>query len=235
MCIEGLGALEAQRAVNKGSPDRAHNSGRVFTRWEAVKEQLLQRYGRAVPAMELEIFLDLQQYVMRRTLVVSEDITFDVLHDYLKVALQWKDHVLHQFILPPARDRQAPLHIFGYLGNVDGLPKGDLYLWGEDVRLSEQLQAGDRFQYKCSLDLFDNSWEMDLQVLRCLPPTEEPLPVCTSAAGRIPPEGAGSVSGYLKFRRILDNPLSSIYQKMQDLAQDWPPEETAAEITERIR
>lgn len=204
--IEGLDVAKAQRRVNTYLEPHKPGEGKLLYRWEAVKEQLLQRYGEGVPAMELEVSLDLREYVARRTLIVPEEITFDVLHRYLKAAFYWEHYVIHQFILPPVEDRHAPLHIFGPLAHIDALPEGDHYLWGEDVRLSEQLQEGDRFQYLYHSQYSDKPWTVDILVRRCIPSYKADLPVCTFCEGKAPPERVKDVDGYLAFRKALSNP-----------------------------
>ncbi len=51
--------------------------------WREVRAQLRRRYGRAAPAMELEVSLDAEHDTVRRTLIISPDTTLYYLSAYL--------------------------------------------------------------------------------------------------------------------------------------------------------
>lgn len=232
--FDGLDVEKAQRRVNISFQPRDSKEDKLQHRWEAVKELLMQRYGRGVPAMELTALLDLQETAVLRTLIVPDDIPFDVLHAYLKAAFQWDNDGIHQFILPPMEDRHAPLHIFGPLAELNRLPEGDHYLWGEDVLLSEQLQEGDLFQYLYHPHSSKKPWEVDIQVRRCIPSATEDLPVCTRCVGRAP-ERADSVEDYLAVRKVLQNPKHPKFWDYMSLsALEWIAPDRADLVTSRM-
>lgn len=223
---------EIRRSVND-SPVSLDGSSPIFS-WQAVKKLLQQRYGAAVPAMELEVSLDLQLHTARRTLLVPAEISFVVLHSFLEAAFSWGHGYHHQFILPPVRDRTEPLHVLGDTMSEDMLPDGP-YVWDAEARLSEQLQEGDRFQYRYLL-IEGGPWTAEIQVKRCIPATEEKLPLCTLSEGYVPPEWVEGVSGYQRFRQILQNPEDPEYSALQRrLNQVWSQPVCAERINARLR
>ncbi len=202
--------------------------------WRAVREQLQQRYGKAVPAFELEISLDLQQYVARRTLIVLADMPFAFLHERLESLLRWSYRAgQHRFVLPPAGDRDTPLHVLGGSVDEDTLPDGEPYEWDDEVRLIDLLREGDAFQYIREREGADCIWAFHIHVHRYLPAMEGPLPVCTFAEGRIPPEWVDGPADYQLFLQVLQNPEDPRHL-LQKAGSSWLQADGAAASPEEI-
>ncbi len=224
--LNGFDPLQTQRTVNRGFLERPGKE--TCARWEAVKEQLQLQYGRTVSALELEISLDLQQYVMRRTLVVPEDIAFGTLHLYLEKTCFHESNNLPQLFLQRLGNPEEPLHVFRS-------PTGES--WDDDLSLAARIQEGTRFRYLYAPDGAEHLWEIDLQAKRRFT-TEEDLPICTSCEGQAPPDWVDGASGYREFCKVLEDPDDPDDPRWQEYAQRvgyaWLFPDRAEDITRRL-
>ena len=148
--------------------------------WKRVKEQL------QVPAMRLELSLDLPGWTARRTLLVPADTTFEYLHHYTEAAFLWSRYRQYRFVLPPMGEREVPLPILGTTAEEDVYEPEGLYLWDDEVRLAEYVRKGDRFQYLYYTHGAAEPWPVQITVRSCIRSAEEPLPVCTQCSGKAP-------------------------------------------------
>ncbi len=199
----------AQDAVNNQylrSPGRED----LLTPWQLVKQQLQQRYGKDIPAMELDISLNLQEYVARRTLIVPAESTFSELHGMLQLVFRWdEDNKNYSFLLGVPRKPRAP-------------DLGD--------RLSANLRAGDLFQYRY------RGWSVPVEVKRYIHKTVHQMPVCTVCQGRWPLEGVNGLKGYLAFRELLRSPDDEKRRRARDYAgRIWFQEDDKKKTTERLQ
>ncbi len=207
--LDAFDPLQTQRIVNGGYLDRPGQE--TCTRWEAVKEQLQLQYGGNAAALELEISLDLRQYVMRRTLLVSEDISFGTLHLYLKKACFYPADSLPRLVLRRMeKNWDDTRHAFKPLDGQNGSSKGKS--WKDEDRLSDRVRAGDMFRYCYAPAGAKHQWELVIRVRHRLT-TEEKLPVCTLCEGQEPPDCVDGVEGYQAFRKVLEDPEDPRYEE----------------------
>lgn len=228
--LEGNDPATTPYRANRGYVDDKGDNPTI--RWQAVKEELLRQYGRSVPAMELEITLDLLQYAARRTLIVSEEATFNLLSEYLQLSFSWRASGQHHFILPAAGDRDLPLII--YAEDAD-LPDDPNCVREDNYRLSELLQTGDRFCYLYTAHGNNTPWGVDIRVRRRFI-TEEALPICTLCEGKAPPAWVNGLPDFQEFCQILENPKDPRYLKLAErVGTDWAMPADAKHITSSFR
>ncbi len=183
-----------------------------------------------VPAMELEVSLDLLIYQARRTLIVPADITFYTLHQYLQQAYRWADCHLHEFILPRKRGREYEQHILDE--NIDSCFPDPHDVQDREARLKDYLKARDSFQY---LYDFGDSWALHIRVSRLIPSCTMDLPLCTLCDGAAPPEDVGGVYGFAAFYKIVQNSKAPEYKDTVDwVGSDWFQPDTTDDINRRI-
>lgn len=196
--------------------------------WRAVRTQLQRRYGKAAPAIEMEISLDGERYDARRTLIVSADTSFYLLSAYVHAALRWNYGNQHQFVLPPVLDGTGQTYLLGDGMDVLALPPDTPWLWDREPRLGDLLHEGTVFQYQYSV--FDDfaPWDIRIQVKRCLPEYTEEVPVCTHCQGIVPSDLMAGEDGYWRYLQCLRDADDPKY------TPDWVHGDTAAAITERL-
>jgi hypothetical protein len=126
-----------------------------------------------------------------RRLELASDVTLDVLHRILQVAMGWTDSHLHGFSSGGDRfDRGAELYLTDY-----DLEEGDVGVPEREVRLDEVVQeVGERL---CYMYDYGDSWAHTLQLEATEPRAAgAPAAVCTSGARACPPEDVGGVHLY---------------------------------------
>ena len=196
--------------------------------WRALRTQLQQRYGKAAPAIELEVSLGPAYYDARRTLIVSADTSFYFLSAYLHAAFHWRYGSHHQFVLPPTQEEERQLVLLGDGMDVLALPPDTPWLWDREPRLGELLGAGTVFQYQYRAFADSAPWNVQGKVIRCLPDWDEEVPVCTVCEGIAPSEYLSGENGYQRYRTYLRRIESGQY------VPGWVYGDSAEAITERL-
>ncbi len=155
-----------------------------FMPWRELKTQLQRRYGKAAPAMELDVSLGAEHYEAYRTLIVSSETSLYYLSAYLHAAFRWSYDGIRQFILPPVQIGTYPAHGKDKM-EVLSLPPGGAWLLDRGPRLCDLLREGAVFQYRYQAKGMDTPQKVQVQVRRCIPDCTEDVPVCTVCQGGI--------------------------------------------------
>lgn len=151
--------------------------------------------------MQLRVELQHITPAIWRRLVVSAEVTLDVLHDILQVAFGWTDSHLHDFRVADAR--------FGMADVAEEL----LVVDERAAPIGAVACEGTSFVY---LYDYGDSWEHAITVECVSEPTTEPVVVeCLGGARACPPEDCGSVPGYENLLRILADPTDEEYRDMK--------------------
>lgn len=157
------------------------------------------------PIYQLRIdLLGIRPPIWRRLLVPSE-VTLDVVHAIIQVAMGWSNY---------------HLHVFTYRGVEIGDPTTDD--WGQEtidergVRLSQVLaKAGDKLTYEYD---FGDGWVHTLKLEKVLPRhPETAYPVCVTGRRACPPEDVGGIWGYADFLEA----LSDEYHPRHNSVSEW--------------
>lgn len=177
--------------------------------WQLVKAQLRQRYGKNILAMELEISLDLQEYVARRNLTLPAETTFSELQGMLQLVFRW--------------DKEDQDDSFLLLG------PGEPHVPDLGDRLSDHLQAGNMFQYRY------RAWTIPITVNRYIRKTIQEMPVCTICRGRWPLEDVDGIQGHLAFQAQLRSSDDELREQAKAFAgYHWFQEDDKEKTTERL-
>lgn len=203
------------------------------TPWREMKAQLQRRYGKAAPAMELEVSLDTGQYEARRTLIVSAETSLYYLSAYLHAAYRWSYDGIRQFILPPVQIGTYPAHGKDTPEVLPLLP-GGAWLWDRGPRLCDLLREGAVFQYRYQAEGTDAPRTVQVQVHRCIPDCTEEIPICTVCQGESPPEWASSditQQIHLDISIASGDPRQKL---LRDTEGRWLQEDTPESLTARL-
>jgi hypothetical protein len=136
-----------------------------------------------------------------RRVAVPADITLDLLHEVILLAMGWDG---------------GHLHVFSNGREEYGTPDLDLgYADEAAVRLLDLLAVpGDKLHYTYD---FGDDWEHDLLLEEILPETSGGTsPSCLAGNGACPPEDCGGVWGYANLKDILADPGHEEHQEMLD-------------------
>ena len=151
--------------------------------------------------MQLHVELQHITPAIWRRLVVSADITLDVLHDILQVSLGWTNSHLHDFQVGDAR--------FGMADVAEEL----LVVDERAAPLGAVACDGATFIYQYD---YGDSWEHAVTVEGIAEPTTQAAVVeCLGGARACPPEDCGGVPGYESLLRVLADPADEEHRDMK--------------------
>ena len=202
--------------------------------WQALRLQLRQAYGKAFPAIELEISLLLGKEVARRILIFSAEDTFASLQQALHITFRWEPCGTHRFKLPAVRERDAVMYVLGKGFPAEEIPPDAPCLGEEEAHLGDFLQEGDRIQYLHTPKPEWYTWNVRIDVLRCLPDYRGEAPLCTLCEGNTPPDWLSGPGAYQEFRRALRNPRDPEHTEMLVRGRPWLQEDSASAINTRL-
>ena len=151
----------------------------------------------------MQLYVELQHITpaIWRRLVVSADVTLDVLHDILQLTLGWTDSHLHDFQVGDARFGMADVAEELLVVDERAAPIGAV--------------ARDSTTFIYLYDYGDN-WEHAITVESISDPTAEPVVVeCLGGARACPPEDCGGVGGYENLLRVLADPTDEEHRDMK--------------------
>lgn len=173
-------------------------------------------------AYQLKIVLhDVRTRVWRRV-VVPADVTLDVLHEVVQVAMGWND---------------AHLHVWEIAGERYGAsdPEWDV-LEERTVAIADVCAEGETLDY--TYDLGDN-WEHAITVEGLLLPAEAgEVPRCEAGARACPPEDIGGAPGYAELLDALAKPgdASAWGRELAEMYDGFDPERfDAQQVTRGLR
>ena len=126
-----------------------------------------------------------------RRLLVPSDLTLDIVHHIIQVAMGWEDYHLHMFTTDD-----------GEIGDVSRDDWGMVTLDEREFALSDVLErVGDKLEYEYD---FGDSWRHVLKLEKILPADpEEDYPICVTGRRACPPEDVGGIWGYTDFLQAI--------------------------------
>ncbi len=126
-----------------------------------------------------------------RRLLLPSDLTLDIVHHIIQVAMGWEDYHLHMFTTDD-----------GELGDVSQDDWGMGTLDEREFALSDVLErVGDKLEYEYD---FGDSWRHVLKLEKILPADpEEDYPICVTGRRACPPEDVGGIWGYTDFLQAI--------------------------------
>lgn len=164
---------------------------------------MMIRSAFAGSTMQLHVELQHITPAIWRRLVVSAEVTLDVLHDIFQVAFGWTDSHLHDFRVGDARFGMADVAEELLLVDERAAPIGAVAC------------AGTTLVY---LYDYGDSWEHTITVESIAEPERNADPVvveCLGGARACPPEDCGGVPGYENLLRVLTDPADEEYRDMK--------------------
>ena len=188
--------------------------------------QLLERYGlpvRKCRALDLSVYLDLDENDAQRKLRVPANLSFEQLHKLLQIAFGWKNCHLHSFGLfkkwPKDYYAQPDVELVVESDQYEANPNA-ISIAGK--KLSDYVPEFTRMMY---LYDFGDNWLHCIDVERVIEDCEEELPILLSGEGDAPPEDVGGAGGYAEFLNIIADPAHEDYEEMTEWAksQRWEP------------
>lgn len=165
------------------------------------------------PLYQLKVTLIGSKPPIWRRLLVPADISLDVLHDVLQIAMGWDNAHLHQFTVGRT--------VFGVPDDEFGDGFGDSMEDERRHRLHHLLlreKGSIRYEYD-----FGDSWEHRITLEKILPPDpSQTVPRCTAGKRAGPPEDCGGIWGYYVILEALNDPEHPEHAHMREL---WGDEE----------
>ena len=206
-------------------------SGSSTTPYEEMMKALEARYGEypvAVPAFVLNVEMDMERFIVRRTLTVPASATFEELHRMLQAAMQWQNYHMHDFTIPGeeelrlvATDEEAE-ELYGQSWKLDSA-----------VTLSEYLKPGMRFLYRYD---FGDGWEALIEVKEFRTDYDRYEPTCSECDRSAPPEDVGGVDGYLNFLDAMADENHPEHDEMKEwVGFRWSKEPNIRMINSSLR
>lgn len=193
-----------------------HDDG--FIPYKKMFDALAELTGKPVykyQAFELLVTLDLEIYQATRRLIVPVNIELSQLHEVLQKVFRWKDRHLHDWNVYDGKSRE---------------PFVRLVMSDEDLAYDDKaiLEAGHKLseffpKYKSIIYTYDmgDNWEHLIELARVIDNNNEESPYLLEAVGQAPPEDVGGVSGYIDFRKIMQNPQHQDYEQTKQWAGYW--------------
>lgn len=152
-----------------------------------------------------------------RRVLISDDITLDILHEVIQRAMGWYNAHLHAFDingveystpLPYDPDHLRELGMKSTVG----------------VKLNKLVSEGSKFRYNYD---FGDDWDHEILVEKILPadPSQK-LPVCIKGRRACPPEDVGGVWGYDDVIAAIKDPNHPDHEMYVDwIGDDFDPAE----------
>jgi Plasmid pRiA4b ORF-3-like protein len=136
-----------------------------------------------------------------RRLVVSAEVTLDVLHDILQAAFGWTNSHLHDFQVGDARFGMADVEEELFVVDEAAAPIGAV------------ARQGTVFLYRYD---YGDDWEHTITVESVSEPGPDPVVAeCRAGARACPPEDCGGSPGYEDLLRILADPTDEEHRNMK--------------------
>jgi hypothetical protein len=207
---------EVQAYVDSLSPDdvllpRLLAAGRAELLKEPPPRSRRRPPREDVVTFRVRVDLDGATPPIWRRLELASDLTLDVLHRVLQVAMGWTDNHLHGFSAGGGRfDRDAELYLtdFDISEGEEGVPE-------REVRLDEVLQdVGDRLFYMYD---FGDDWAHTVRLEAVEPRAPEAPPAVVTAGRRAcPPEDVGGVHRYSDIVAALEGRPSDLDEDLDE-------------------
>ncbi|AEE96567.1 plasmid pRiA4b ORF-3 family protein [Mahella australiensis] len=166
-------------------------------------------------AVVIKVTLDLEGRSVWRKLIVPLNTTFDVLHEILQTAFEWKDYHLHKFIIYSNEKVKLSPYVTHHYHKNGYAPIVELVCDDEDeyenisaiptrlekgVMLSEYIPEYKRLRYIYD---FGDNWDHYIEVEEVVNDYFLNYATCIEGEGNAPPEDVGSSSGYEEFLKII--------------------------------
>lgn len=138
--------------------------------------------------------------IWRRVLLPS-DLSLDVLHEVIQIAMGWTNSHLHQFVAA-GRFYGVPDDEFGFeVQDEAGVRLGDVLHKEQEAMV---------YEYD-----FGDGWEHQILLEKLLPFDDaQALPICVKGKRACPPEDCGGIFGYADLLRTLADPTDPEHQEM---------------------
>ena len=201
------------------------------TPYEEMMKELEERFGEypvAVSAFVLNVEMDMERFVVRRTLTVPASATFEELHRMIQAAMQWRNYHMHDFIIPAEEE----LHLVATDEDAKEL-YGQSWKLDSTVTLNDYLKLGMRFLYRYD---FGDGWEALIEVRDFRTDYERYEPSCSECEGAAPPEDVGGVDGYLYFLDAMSDENHPEHDEMKAwVGYHWSSEPNIHVINSNLR
>jgi hypothetical protein len=169
-----------------------------------------KRFAISDLAIHLKVSLDNVKPVVWRRLIVPGQMTLDLLHDVIQIAMGWTDHHLHVFEIDGRR----------YAADPESDTEGDEeHLYRIDAVLKTE---GMTFTYEYD---FGDGWHHTIVVERIekLPANKTVIPTCVDGKRACPPENCGGPWSYPEFVKSLADPRHPAHKRNREWAPDFDP------------
>jgi hypothetical protein len=165
----------------------------------------------------LHVALDKIEPEIWRRLIVPADITLDLLHDVLQVAMGWEDCHLHVFEIGGRRFTEDPQE------PEEGENEGGVVLGALVTR------SRTKFTYRYD---YGDDWchTIRVQEIQPIPEWDTGEIICSGGERRCPPEDVGGPLGYAEYLAALADPQHEEHESMLEWRGPFDPEEFDANV-----
>jgi hypothetical protein len=162
-----------------------------------------------VPMYQLKIVLDGPKPTIWRRLLVRSDMTLDLLHAVLQLAMGWTNSHLHHFFIGKERFCDPRIDADMDPDETPGHNEAKTVL----AKVVPQVKTQFTYEYD-----FGDSWEHIILVERIHEPDANvrEFAQCLDGARACPPEDCGSVWGYANLLKVIKNPQHSEHKSMME-------------------
>ena len=170
----------------------------------------------SLEAAELQITLALEDYYIKRRLVVPVNRTFSQLHRIIQEAFGWKNYHLYEFYIYDKNSSGYELSTNHSASHKEGHKTIAHLVYGEEAfeyesneqmklateaKLSEYVPAKIKYNYD-----FGDDWQHYIEVEKVITDYNFYHPVCLAGKGNTPPEDVGGEAGFKDFLEIISDP-----------------------------
>jgi len=156
--------------------------------------------------LEILIELDMEEFIVSRRVLISDQTPLNELHWIIQILYGWKGYHMHQYFV-----RNSDDSLLVYFDNVPEFYDRPYNLTSETS--IEELLKGNNCEY--IYDMGDY-WEHKLTLVNVHPnPIGERKVLCIDGKNSTPPEDVGGVGGYLYFLKVMADKTHPDYDHLK--------------------
>ena len=170
------------------------------------------------PLYQLKITLVWSQPQIWRRVLVRGNMTLDLLHHVIQLAMGWTDSHMHQFMAGTKSARTYYCNTDPEFGNRDGGKLDESRYTVADIAPA----ARSKFFYEYD---FGDGWEHEVAAEKILPPDAGfKHAICLAGEMACPPEDCGGPPGYCDYLAAIADPRNDQHEGMMEWRGPFDPE-----------
>jgi hypothetical protein len=201
--------------VNAGNEDYAQPNPMTMLQPKRKADSMTKI--KIAPMYQLKIELAGTKPPIRRRLLVRGDMTLDLLHAVIQLAMGWTNSHLHQFFI--GKERYSDPRV------GDGMDFDETHDHDETKTVLAEAVPQPKTQFGYEYD-FGDSWEhvITVEKIHELGADVQDFAQCLDGARACPPDDCGGVGGYADLLKVIKNPKHKEHPSMMEwLGEEFDP------------